>query len=328
MKTLLALALLLFASTGSLHAAPEGTMTWGVHISLAARWLDPGEAEGVITPFMVLYALHDALMKPLPAGLSAPSLAASWTTAKDGLAYEFVLREGVKFHNGDPVTAEDVKFSFERYRGGAAKLLKERVREVQVIDPARVRFHMKEPWPDFMAFYGTTASAAGWIVPKKYIEHVGEEAFKKAPVGARPYRFVSFTPGVELVAFDGYWRKTPSVKRIVFKVMPRRDDAGRGPQEGRGRRHLPAHRSGGPRHRTHTSPESGVAAGFWRLLARLSGPVEPEVAVARQTRPSRGEHGNRSQGAEPGGDARLLTSDGLDHSPKIRVRAPDRTSSV
>ena len=59
-------------------------------------------------------------------------------------------------------------------------------------------------------------------MPKKYVEKVGEDGFKKAPIGAGPYKFVSFTPGVELVfeAFDGYWRKTPSVKRLVFKVIP------------------------------------------------------------------------------------------------------------
>jgi len=221
-KTIFAPALLLLAWAGPLHAAPEGTMTWGVHVTLAARWLDPGETEGVITPFMVLYALHDALVKPMPGGLTTPSLAESWTMSKDGLTCEFVLRKGIRFHNGDPVTGEDVKFSFERYQGGAAKLLKEKVREVQVADPGRVRFHLKEPWPDFMTFYGTSASAAGWIVPKKYIERVGEEAFKKAPVGAGPFRLVSFTPGVDLVAeaFDGYWRKTPSVKRLVIKSIP------------------------------------------------------------------------------------------------------------
>ena len=217
-----ALALLFFAWAGPLHAAPEGTMTWGVHVTLAARWLDPGETEGVITPFMVLYALHDALVKPMPGGLTTPSLAESWTMSKDGLTCEFVLRKGIRFHNGDPVTGEDVKFSFERYQGGAAKLMKEKVREVQVADSGRVRFHLKEPWPDFMTFYGTSASAAGWIVPKKYIERVGEEAFKKAPVGAGPFRLVSFTPGVDLVAeaFEGYWRKTPSVKRLVIRSMP------------------------------------------------------------------------------------------------------------
>src|SRR5499433_3860339 len=203
-------------------AAPEGTMTWGLHITLASRWLDPAETEGIITPFMVLYALHDALVKPMPAGINTPCLAQSWTQSKDGLAYEFVLRNGITFHNGEPVTAEDVKFSFERYRGSGATLLKERVREVQIVDPARVRFILKEPWPDFMTFYGTSATGSGWIVPKKYVEKVGDDGFKKAPVGAGPYKFVSFTTGVELVmeAFDEYWRKAPSVKRIVFKVIP------------------------------------------------------------------------------------------------------------
>jgi peptide/nickel transport system substrate-binding protein len=203
-------------------AAPEGTLTYGVHVTLAARWLDPAETEALITPFMVLYAIHDALVKPMPAGSNTPSLAESWTASKDGLVYEFVLRKGVKFHNGEPVTAEDVKFSFDRYRGASAKLLKDRVREVQIVDPGRVRIHLKEPWPDFMTFYGTSATGAAWIVPKKYVEKVGDDGFKKAPIGAGPYRVVSFNPGVELTmeAFDGYWRKTPVIKRLVFRSMP------------------------------------------------------------------------------------------------------------
>jgi peptide/nickel transport system substrate-binding protein len=214
-------ALLLLVLCGPAAAAPEGTLTWGLHVTLASKWLDPSDTEAFINPFMVLYAVHDALVKPMPAGDNTPSLAESWTVSKDGLTYEFVLRKGVKFHNGDPVTADDVKFSFERYRGAAAKLLKERVREVQIVDPGRVRFHLKEPWPDFMTFYGTSATGAAWIVPKKYVEKVGDDGFLKAPVGAGPYRVVSFRPGVDLVmeAFEGYWRKVPSVKRLVFKSM-------------------------------------------------------------------------------------------------------------
>jgi peptide/nickel transport system substrate-binding protein len=216
------LVLLLFADVaGPAAAAPEGTLTWGVHVTLAARWLDPGDTEAFIAPFMVLYAIHDALVKPMPAGDNTPSLAESWTVSKDGLTYEFVLRRGVKFHNGDLVTAEDVKFSFDRYKGAAAKLLKDKVREVQIVDPGRVRFVLKEAWPDFMTFYGTSATGAAWIVPKKYVEKVGDDGFKKAPIGAGPYRVVSYTPGVDLTmeAFEGYWRKVPSVKRLVFRSM-------------------------------------------------------------------------------------------------------------
>src|SRR5262249_47292256 len=104
----------------------------------------------------------------------------------------------------------------------AASLLKHRVVAVDVVDVTRVRFRLKDPWPDFMTFYGTPATGAGWIVPKKYVEKVGDDGFKKAPVGAGPYKFVSFAPGVELVleAFEGYWRKVPNVKRLVFKAVP------------------------------------------------------------------------------------------------------------
>src|SRR5438477_1806437 len=203
-------------------AAPEGQLTIAVHVSLAPTWFDPAETPGVITPFLTLYALHDALVKPMPGNAWAPSLAESWTAAKDGLTYEFVLRKGVKFHNGDPLGAEDVKFSFERYKGAGASTLKARVAAVEIVDAQRVRFRLKQPWPDFMTFYGTPATSAAWIVPKKYLERVGDDGFKKAPVGAGPYRFVSFTPGVELVveAFDGHWRKAPAVKRLVFKSVP------------------------------------------------------------------------------------------------------------
>ena len=81
---------------------------------------------------------------------------------------------------------------------------------------------LKEPWPDFMAFYGTSATGAGWIVPKKYIEKVGEDAYKRAPVGAGPFKFVSFTPGIELTleAFADYWRKAPQVKRLIMRSIP------------------------------------------------------------------------------------------------------------
>jgi peptide/nickel transport system substrate-binding protein len=201
-------------------AAPEGQLIWGVHVSLAPLWFDPADTIGMITPFMVLYALHDAMVKPMPGQPTAPSLAESWFVSKDGLVYEFVLRKGARFHNGDPVTAEDVKFSFERYRGTSNKMIKDRVAAVEAPDPARVRFRLKQPWPDFLTFY-SSATGAGWIVPKKYVEKVGDEGFKKAPVGAGPYKFVSFNPGVELVleAFDQYWRKTPSVKRLVFRVI-------------------------------------------------------------------------------------------------------------
>jgi len=222
LRVLLVVLLVLSAVTPALAAPEPGTMVWGVHVTLVSRWLDPGETEALITPFMVLYALHDALVKPMPGNISTPSLAESWTVSKDGITYDFILRRNAKFHNGDPVTAEDVKFTFERYKGASARLLNDKVKEVLAVAPNRVRFVLKEAWPDFIAFYGTSATGASWIVPKKYIEKVGEEGYKKAPVGAGPFKFVSFQPGIELVldAFPDYWRRPPQVKRIIMRSIP------------------------------------------------------------------------------------------------------------
>ena len=205
----------------SLAAPSASQLTYGVHVTIPPSWLDPAETQGIITPFMVLYAIHDAVVKPMPGDGHAPCLAESFKAAEDGMSYEFVIRKNAKFHNGDPVTAEDVKFSFDRYHGAAHDLMKAQVASIETPDPQHVVFKLKKPWPDFLTFY-SSASGAGWVVPKKYVEKVGDEGFKKAPIGAGPYKFVSFNPGVELVleAFDGYWRKTPAVKRLVMKVIP------------------------------------------------------------------------------------------------------------
>jgi peptide/nickel transport system substrate-binding protein len=198
---------------------PEGEMRWALYVTLSPVWFDPAEPAG-LTPFWVLYAIHDAVVKPMPGNLMAASLAESWTVSADQRVYEFKLREGLKFHNGDPFTAEDVRFSFHRSKG--AKILHDKVREVAVVDAYRVRFQLHEPWPDFLTFYGTLVSGAGWVVPKKYVERVGDEGFKKHPIGLGPYKFVSHTPGIELImeAYEGYWRKMPSVKRLVLKSVP------------------------------------------------------------------------------------------------------------
>jgi peptide/nickel transport system substrate-binding protein len=199
---------------------PEGEMRFALYVTLAPAWLDPGETSpGNITPFWVMYGLHDALVKPMPGNLMANSLAESWSESEDRLVYEFTLRKGLKFHNGDPFTAEDVVFSFKRAKGAQ---LQEKVKEVVIVDPYKVQFVLHEPWPDFMTFYGTLASAAGWITPKNYFEKVGPDGFKKHPVGLGPYKFVSMQPGLELVmeANEDYWRKVPSVKRLVFQSIP------------------------------------------------------------------------------------------------------------
>ena len=221
--TLLTVAVLSLAMTRWATAQPapgEVVIAW--HVTIAPSWFDPSTAPPQITPFGMLYALHDALVRPLPGQKMGNALAESWTESPDGLRYEFKLRRGLKFHNGDPVTTEDVKFSFERYKGAGAKELQAHVRQVEIVDPLIIRFHLKEPWPDFMTFYGTTATAGGLVVPKKYLTQVGDEGFRKHPIGAGPYRFVSHKPGIEVVleANPGYWRHAPYVKRVIMKSVP------------------------------------------------------------------------------------------------------------
>jgi peptide/nickel transport system substrate-binding protein len=220
--SILAAVLVLSGVTPTKAENPAGDVTVAFHVTLAPSWFDPSAAPPQITPFGVMYAIHDALVRPLPGQKIGNSLAESWTESRDGLTYEFKLRRGLTFHNGDALTADDVRFSFERYQGAGAREFRARVRQLEVIDPLTLRFHLKEPWPDFMTFYGTTATAAAIVLPKKYFEQVGADGFRQRPVGAGPYRFVSQRPGVDIVleAVPTYWRHAPHVKRLVLKSVP------------------------------------------------------------------------------------------------------------
>src|ERR1700676_1794192 len=83
---LAALSAIAGAPTIARAGGPQGQLTWGIHVSLAPAWFDPAETQGIITPFMVMYALHDAMVKPMPGNAMAPCLAESWSASEDGLA--------------------------------------------------------------------------------------------------------------------------------------------------------------------------------------------------------------------------------------------------
>ena len=138
-------------------------------VTLAPTWFDPRRDAGRSSrPSFTLYAIHDALVKPMPGNAMAPSLAESWTVSKDSLVYEFVLRKGVQVPQRRSGHADDVKFSFERYQGARRRDASRRAwPAVDIVDPQRIRFRLKQPWPDFMTFYGTPATGAGWIVPEE-----------------------------------------------------------------------------------------------------------------------------------------------------------------
>ncbi len=302
-------------------AAPEGQVVSLQAVSIAPRWFDPAEAEGIITPYLFYYALHDAVVKPMPGKPLAPSLAESWTTSPDGLTYEFVLRQGVKFHNGDTLSAEDVKFSFDRYKGAAAATYRARVAAVEVVDPGRIRFRLRQPWPDFMTFYGTPATGAGWVVPKKYVERVGDDGFKKAPVGAGPYKFVAYKPGVELVleAHEQFWRKTPSVKHLVIKSVP--DEATRLAMLKRGEADISTLFRGPLAEELRRTPGLTLKPTYLPVtqLAPLRRAVGSQIALGGPPRAPRRQPGHRPRGHQSGRDPRALEGHGQHHSAELRL---------
>lgn len=152
-------------------------------------------------------------------------LAEKWTlgTAKDGRpVLDVWLRKGVKFHNGDPLTSEDMEFSWQRQRDPKSSFFSHYVSSVEkfeIVDPLHFRLYFKEPDAQFVV-----GDMQLWAMPKKYFEKVGEAEFARHPVGTGPWKFVSRTvkDELKLEAFDGYWNKDhrPAVKELTIKVIP------------------------------------------------------------------------------------------------------------
>ena len=210
-------------SAGALAAGAPDAMVLAWHTNIAPRWLDPLQHDGGATPDNFLNILHDALIKNYKAQLyDHLALADRFDFAEDAKSATFRLREGVKFHDGSQVTPDDVKWSYENYRGAWAKVLHDRTDKVSRADERTIRFDFKEPFLDFPRLMGTANVCGGaWVVPAKYYQKVGQEGFVRYPVGAGPYRFVSQEPGtkLEFEAFDGYYRPV-HVKRFTILSVP------------------------------------------------------------------------------------------------------------
>src|SRR5438876_1057888 len=223
-----ALMLIVLASTAASLSSPAGAAARGKlvlawHAGLASRWLDPQEHDGTATPDNFFTAIHDGLIKNQGTALfDHPALAEKFTVAPDAKSATFTLRKGIKFHNGEPVTPQDVKFSYENYRGAKADVFKKKTERVEIVDDRTIRFVFKEPFLDFAILFGTANVAGpGWVVPEKYYRQVGPDGFKQKPIGAGPYKLVRHEPGVkvEMEAFDGYYRPV-HVKELVMTAVP------------------------------------------------------------------------------------------------------------
>jgi peptide/nickel transport system substrate-binding protein len=139
--------------------------------------------------------------------------------APDKMSMDLKIRQGVKFHDGSDLAAEDVAFSLDRMRVTPPyKVVYEKIKEIQVRDRGSIHLDFARFDPSFPRWLGFLAS---FVIPKAYFTKVGAEEFARKPVGSGPYRVVSFTPGSTLVleAFDRYWKGAPSIKRAVFKMV-------------------------------------------------------------------------------------------------------------
>jgi peptide/nickel transport system substrate-binding protein len=170
----------------------------------------------------ISFNLFDNLVSRHPDQKLYPGLATEWKL-EGQTAWRFKLRPGVKFHNGDPLTSADVKFSIERTYDPNVKTrvatVFTTIERIEAPDAMTVVIHTKKPDPNLaarLAFYG------GQIVPKKYVETVGAETFNQKPVGSGPVRFGSWTKDDKAVleANPDYWGGKPEFDRMIFRAIP------------------------------------------------------------------------------------------------------------
>ena len=211
------------AASAAGSVQPKGKMVLAWHTNIASRWLDPQQHDGTASPDNFLFALHDALIKNFrERKYDHLALADKFDFPEDATSATFRLRQGIKFHDGSPITTDDVKWSYENYRGSSAELLHEKTKDIKLVDDRTIRFEFTEPFLDFPILLGTgNLCGAGWVVPRKYYEQVGRDGFLQKPIGAGPYKLVSQEPGAKIVmeAFEDYYRPV-HIKRFEIIGVP------------------------------------------------------------------------------------------------------------
>jgi peptide/nickel transport system substrate-binding protein len=141
-------------------------------------------------------------------------------TDKAKLCFEANVQKGVKFHNGDPLTAEDVKWSLNRLKeeGMVLQIIWSAIEEIKVTGKYSIRCNLSQPFPSLIAWLPFLGS---YVYPKKYFENVGLQGFLKKPIGCGPYRIAEYIKGshLKLTAFEDYWRGPAKVKKVTFKFV-------------------------------------------------------------------------------------------------------------
>lgn len=194
---------------------PGGSVVYGMTQDLAS--LDPHVDTDAGTRDVV-FNLYEGLVKPTSDGGFIPAVASDYTISDDAKTYTFTLRDGITFHDGTPVTIEDVKYSIDRYAEIQGESSAFSIMEsVDIVDEKTVEVHLSEGNSEFLA--NLTLA----VLPKS-----NEANFETQPIGTGPFKFVSFTPGQSFVveANEGYWNpELPYLDKVTFKIVADADTA-------------------------------------------------------------------------------------------------------
>lgn len=218
--TLLSLTLVLTACGGGDEGGDEGSGGGGaladtvvVGTSIVDDTANPLNEQYSTNQF----AAFDSLVRTLPGAEPEPRLATEWERVSDTVM-RFTLRPDVTFHDGTPVTAEDIKFSFDTTvaEGFANATNLDTLAEVRVVDESTIEIETTAPDPLILE-----KASQIFVVPMAYWQEVGADGFSAAPIGSGPYRIESFSPesGVEFVAYEDFWGEAPVTENVSLRYF-------------------------------------------------------------------------------------------------------------
>jgi peptide/nickel transport system substrate-binding protein len=218
-RTIACLAILLSAVTAPAWAAKD-TLTIAYPFDVPS-W-DP--TSNTFTGAQSLYKMvFDSPLQYSPDLKLSPGLVKEWHfVGTDGMRLAVTLRDGLLFQDGSPLTTEDLKYSFVDRPAKDKTLIISRmlppIKEIEIESPTQATLVFSKPSPAAPIYLGFLAA---YILPKAYLEKVGDDGFKQQPIGAGPYRIVSYERGARIVleAFDKYWGGEPKIKHVTFQIV-------------------------------------------------------------------------------------------------------------